>query len=177
MPHWGDESLLFDIEYKDICNEHNVILFEILDEKPTLRSLNSSNLNRDIYKKIAWGYILPFSTHQPIDLHGSNNINNSIQTANESLNNNAGSRDNKVTGVVNIGICDAWLPITSTNKKLPSNTTTTHAPMDTSEYTQVIVPEEEEEEEEEVYNPVYKRLQVQLYEYQSSNIICQLQER
>ena len=172
MPHWGDESLLFDIEYKDICNEHNILLIEILDEKPTLRSLNSSNLNRDIYKKIAWGYVLPCSTHVPITT-----VNDATLRTVPNNNNNNNNSPNAHTGIVNIGICDAWLPITSAGKAISTKAkNATAALLDTSEYTQVIDPEEEEEEEE-VYNPVYKRLHIQLYEYQSSNIICQLQER
>jgi hypothetical protein len=65
-----NEDLILDAEFADLASESTVLLFEIIDQRSSL-SVRKSFLNtssstentyqnqRYIYKKIAWGYLLP----------------------------------------------------------------------------------------------------------------------
>lgn len=56
---WNEEVIL-SADFGDIVNENTILLFELLDERPSLslsKNLNQNNLS--VYKKIAWSYLLP----------------------------------------------------------------------------------------------------------------------
>lgn len=61
-PHWQDESVMFELEYSEIITENTVLLFELLDEKPSMKSNLDSSSTRTDYKKQAWGYFSPLSS-------------------------------------------------------------------------------------------------------------------
>lgn len=59
---WNQE-LVLDAHFYDIVSEDALLLFEILDEKPSLSLDKTIRAKQKYLKKVAWGYLLPVGTH------------------------------------------------------------------------------------------------------------------
>ena len=57
LPSWNQE-LILDASYLDIIDDDTLMLFELLDERPSLK-MNSNNARKSLSKRIAWGYLVP----------------------------------------------------------------------------------------------------------------------
>lgn len=56
---WNQE-LVFDLPYSGLVSERALYLFEVIDEQPSLSMrTNLNNQGLSIYRKVAWGYLLP----------------------------------------------------------------------------------------------------------------------
>ncbi len=58
-PVWNQE-LLIDTNYEDVVHEDTLVLFEVLDQKP---SINVKREMKAAAKRVAWGFLLPISTN------------------------------------------------------------------------------------------------------------------
>jgi len=134
-PHWQDESLVFELEYSELITENCVILFELLDEKPSLKSHLDTTTQRTDYKKQAWGFISPLSSGGHGGMRGDNPDDGDDED---------GLSQEALAMHLNVGHCPHWLE----TPNVPTNSA-----------------------------PVYKAMNVQLYEYQDSNLICYAQMR
>ena len=55
-PSWG-ENLMIGADFQDIVADDTVLLFEVLDDRPSLATTAGSQHRQ--HKRIAWGYLLP----------------------------------------------------------------------------------------------------------------------
>ena len=162
-----------------------MLLFELLDEKPTLKSLhkqnNSNNIpnngsisgigsnqtnnssgkrstgnsgNRETYKKIAWGFLMPVSTV---------NDGNTTTTTGNSTSNDL---------VIHVGTCDEWRKTTNGNNGSsgPTNPSTNNTDVNTS------VLSNNTTNTTNTNTIQFKKICIQLHIYQQSNVVCRMQE-
>ena len=69
FPVWNQE-LVIDTNYEDVVHEDTLILFEVLDQKP---SLHVKRDTKAAAKRVAWGFLLPISTNNKTINFGINN--------------------------------------------------------------------------------------------------------
>lgn len=69
-PSWNQE-LIFNAYFSDLVSEDNILLFEVLDEKPslstTVKKAKQSTLPL-VAKRIAWGFLLPISVSGDLNI-------------------------------------------------------------------------------------------------------------
>eukprot|EP00981_Chlorochromonas_danica_P009400 scaffold2646_cov184-Ochromonas_danica.AAC.3 len=65
--HWHQE-LTFDAHYHDIVSENTLLLFEILDKKPSLSLDPNMRAKKTYLRKIAWGYLLPVGSYGQLNV-------------------------------------------------------------------------------------------------------------
>lgn len=68
---WTQE-LLLDAHYYDVVNERSLLLFEILDEKPSLSLDKNTREKQQYWKKVAWGYLLPVGSNGQLNVGVAN---------------------------------------------------------------------------------------------------------
>ena len=59
-PRW-DQQLLLDADFADIVTEECLLLFELLDEKPSLKVVTGGKSRAS--KRMAWGFLMPISSN------------------------------------------------------------------------------------------------------------------
>lgn len=145
--------------YSEIVHPNVVLLFELLDEKPTLKSLNKQqNMNntypssnsrtnahtknkhvRELYKKIAWGFLLPISS-------------SNMENGNDML--------------IHVGICGDW------RKEADVSNSVAGSPNNDENNTSILSANTNTNS-----NTIqFKKVCIQLHTYQPSNIVCRMQE-
>lgn len=80
VPYW-DEDLVIDAFFSDVANDDTILLFEIIDDKPSLSSSNikkqhrmkqqeewNNNNTHPTAKRIAWGYLLPLGLNGELNV-------------------------------------------------------------------------------------------------------------
>jgi hypothetical protein len=84
LPSWGQEIIL-NAYYSDTVAEDTLLLFEVLDDKPSLRSNYHSSSSAGaacaarIAKRIAWGYLLPIGMSGEMNVGFSNDWRMSVR--------------------------------------------------------------------------------------------------
>lgn len=66
MPYWN-ETLPIIAPFTDVAAPATLLLFELLDDRPSLRPRKSSN-QRSAFKRIAWGYLMPVGTRGQLNV-------------------------------------------------------------------------------------------------------------
>ena len=69
-PAWH-QDVIIDANFADVANENSLLLFEILDDKPSLstaRKAGSGNEPERIAKRIAWAYLLPIGVNGELNI-------------------------------------------------------------------------------------------------------------